>query len=283
MGTDSVDGNTRRKMLRSVVYNIVKNSATKVCLLESHAINGRNGRFFRCLGTGSSNHQSLSAQLRAEEPPSAGVVDPLKHEDFFDVHSLVNLRQLFDARVHLGHKRGCREAKMKPYIFGTRLESDIIDLEQTLPLMQEALNFTAHIAFRQGVILFLSRNQHMLPQIEETAAQAGEFAHCREWYNGTFTNANVQFGAVTRLPDLCIFLGLHNTVFEQHGALVECAKMQIPSIGIADTSCDPEMLSHVVPGNDDSPVAVQLYLDLFKSAILKGKAKRKEMEENGLI
>ena len=213
----------------------------------------------------------------------SAVIDPLQHDDFFNVKSLVNMEQLFKARVHLGHKRGTRHDNMTPFIFGTRLESDIIDLEQTVPLLQDALNFIAHIAFREGVILFLSRNQHMLPFIEKTAEESGEFSHCREWYNGTFTNANVQFGAITRLPDLCIFLGLHNTVFEQHGAIVECAKMQIPSVGIADTSCDPSMLSHVVPGNDDTPDSIKLYCHLFKTAILKGKEKRKEMEKQKLL
>lgn len=237
----------------------------------------------RSLVTCHANQQSTSAKLQAQELESSGVVDPLQHEDFFDVKSLVDIQELFDARVHLGHKRGSREPNMTPYIFGTRLESDIIDLEQTVTLLQDALNFSAHIAFRQGVILFLSRNLHLLPLVEQTAEESGEFAHCREWYNGTFTNANVQFGAITRLPDLCIFLGLHDTVFEQHGALVECAKMQIPSIGIADTSCNPEMLSHIVPANDDTPDSVKLYCRLFKTAIHKGKAKRKEMMEQGLI
>lgn len=172
---------------------------------------------------------------------------------------------------------------MQPYVFGTRLGCDIIDLEQTLPLLKDALNFTAHIAYRKGIILFLSRHLQLIPHVEATAKEVQEYAHCREWYRGTFTNANVQFGAITRLPDLCIFLGLHDTVFEQHGAIVETAKMAIPSIGIADTSCDPHYLTHVVPGNDDSPTAIKLYCKLFKEAILRGKAKRKEMEEQGLI
>ena len=215
--------------------------------------------------------------------PISEVPDPLKHHDFFAVRQLVKLQELFEARVHLGHKKGNRDVNMIPYIFGTRLGCDIIDLEQTRPLLQDALNFTAHIAFRKGVILFLSRHLQMMPYIEDEAQRYGEFAHCREWYRGTFTNANVQFGAITRLPDLCIFLGMHDTVFQMHGAIVEAAKMAIPSIGIADTSADPTLLTHIVPGNDDTPSAIKLYCSLFGEAILRGKAKRKEMEEQGLI
>lgn len=187
------------------------------------------------------------------------------------------MRQLLAARVHLGHKEGSRHETMKPFLFGTRLGVDIIDLEQTLPLLQDALNITAHIAYREGVIMFLTRHLQTLTQVENMALECGEYAHCREWKLGTFTNSTVQFGAITRLPDLCIFLSTHDTVFEPSTAILEAAKMNIPTIGIVDTSCDPTLISYPVPGNDDSPSAVELYCKLFKEAIMRGKAKRKEL------
>ena len=156
---------------------------------------------------------------------------------------------------------------------------DIIDLEQTAELLNDALNFTAHIAYREGVILFISRHIQTIPLIEKTAQEVGEYAHCRKWKGGNFTNAVVQFGAVTRLPDLCIFINSLNSVFEQHIAVVESAKMNIPTIGIMDSSCDPRLITYPIPGNDDTPSAVQLYCKLFKEAILRGKEKQKEIAE----
>ena len=166
---------------------------------------------------------------------------------------------------------------MKPYIFGNRLGVDIIDLDQTTELLHEALNFTAHIAYLQGVILFFTRQQRTLLLVEQTAKDCGEYAHCRYWKGGTFTNATVQYGALTRLPDLCIFIGTNNTIFEQNPAIIETAKMNIPAVGIVDTSCDPRLITYPVPGNDDSVCAIELYCRLFKEAVLLGKAKRRKL------
>lgn len=103
-----------------------------------------------------------------------------------------------------------------------------------------------------------------------------EYSHTRFWRGGVFTNANVQFGAVTRLPDLCIFLNTLSNVLTQHSAVKDCAKMAIPTVGVVDTNCNPNLITYPVPGNDDTPAAIALYCKLFKSAILLGKAKMKE-------
>lgn len=86
-------------------------------------------------------------------------LDPLKHPDFFQVHKLFTVKDLFDANVHLGHKEGSLHPNMKEFLFGSRLEHLIIDLDQTAELLRDALNFTAHIAYRNGIILFISKNK----------------------------------------------------------------------------------------------------------------------------
>lgn len=201
----------------------------------------------------------------------------MKDEDFFGVGKLFTLQDLYDARVHLGHKKGLRHDHMKRHIFGNRLGIDIIDLDQTAELLQTALNFTAHIAYREGIILFLTRHQRTLLLVEQTAQESGEYSHCRHFKGGTFTNASYQFGAVTHLPDLCIFISCLDTIFEKNEAQIEAAKMSIPAIGILDTDCDPRYITYPVPGNDDSVCAIELYCKLFKQAILLGKEKRKEL------
>lgn len=165
---------------------------------------------------------------------------------------------------------------MKPYIYGSRLGYTIFDLDQTASHLRLALNFAAHIAYRGGVILFLNRGSQNAHLVEKTAMDCGEFSHTRFWRGGILTNANVQFRAVTRLPDLCIFLNTLNNVMTQHAALKDSAKMSIPTIGVVDSNCNPNLVSYPIPGNDDSPVAIELYCRLFKEAILRGKEKRKE-------
>lgn len=211
-----------------------------------------------------------------EELPKPRALTPLEHADYFGVSKLISVKELFDARVHLGHKEGLVNDLMKPFIFGSRLGHHIIDLDQTVPHLFRALNFTAHIAYRDGIILFVTRNQQTSHMVEEAAKDCGEFAHTRWWRPGLFPNSERQFGTVTRLPDLVVLLSTLDTVFEEHLAVRECARMLIPTAAVVDTNCNPNLVTYPVPGNDDTPSAVQLYCRLFKEAVLRGKAKRVE-------
>lgn len=204
-------------------------------------------------------------------------INPLSHPDFFHVYDMFTVKDLFDARVHFGHKEGSLNDHMRPFIFGSRLGHLIIDLDQTAELLRQALNFTAHVASRNGIILFVARNSQISYLVEETAKQCQEYAHTRFWKLGTFTNATCEFGAVTRLPDLCIFLNTMQSVVEQHTAVIHAAKMCIPTVGIVDTNCDPKLITYPVPGNDDTPCAIELYCKLFKEAVMRGKKYKNEM------
>ncbi|KAL3872399.1 hypothetical protein ACJMK2_040327 [Sinanodonta woodiana] len=219
---------------------------------------------------------AFQAMIKDDEKVDDKLNNSLKDQDFFKVRNMVTLRDLFNARVHFGHDAGCRNPYITPYLFGSRLGMDIFDLEKTLPHLGDALNFTAHVVYRGGIVLFVSRNRQMMPHVEKTAYECGEYAHCRYWYGGSFTNAEQQYGMMTRLPDLGIFINTLNNVFEEHRAVTDFAKMLIPTVGVVDSNCDPRLITYPVPGNDDTPVAVHLYLRLFKEAILRGKQKRKE-------
>ncbi|XP_078496958.1 small ribosomal subunit protein uS2m-like [Lissotriton helveticus] len=172
---------------------------------------------------------------------------------------------------------------MEPYIFGCRLEQDIIDLDQTVEHLQLALNVTAHVAYRKGIILFMSRNRQFAHLIENMARDCGEYAHTRYWQGGLLTNSHVQYGSGVRLPDLIVFFSTMNNVFEQHIATRDAAKMNIPTVGIVDTNCNPSLITYPVPGNDDTPSSMELYCRLFKMTITRAKDKRKQMEvQHGL-
>lgn len=164
---------------------------------------------------------------------------------------------------------------MEPYLFGTRLDMDIIDLEQTTSHLQQALNFTAHVVYRGGIVLFVSRRRQFMHLIESTAQQCGEYAHARYWQGGVLTNANA---TGVRLPDLIVFLCTQNSVFQTHTGVRDAAKVNIPTVGIIDSDCDPSLITYPVPGNDDTPSAVELYCRLFRVAINRAKDKRKQME-----
>ncbi|XP_017774785.1 PREDICTED: 28S ribosomal protein S2, mitochondrial [Nicrophorus vespilloides] len=200
----------------------------------------------------------------------------LKHPDYFNVHNLFTVEDLFNAKVHFGHKLGSLNEKMVPFIYGSRLGHTIFDLDTTAEYLRKALNVTAHVAYREGLILFFHRGAQNMHLVERTAMECGEYAHTRFWRGGIFTNANKQFGAVTRLPDLCIFMNTLNNVLIEHTAIRDSAKMAIATVGIVDSNCNPNMITYPVPGNDDSQSAISLYCKLFKAAILRGKQKRKE-------
>lgn len=202
--------------------------------------------------------------------------ETLMHPDYFNVHNLFTVQDLFNARVHYGHKVGTLDQRMLPYVFGKRMDHIIFDLDTTALYLRKALNFAAHIAHRDGLILFVCRNAQFTHLIEETAKECNEYAHCRPWRPGVFTNPTTHFGEVTRLPDLCIFFNTLDDVLKQHWGITEAAKLCIPTIGVVDSNCNPNLISYPIPGNDDSLVSVQFYAKIFKEAILRGKRKLAE-------
>ncbi|CAH8871487.1 unnamed protein product [Trichobilharzia szidati] len=208
-----------------------------------------------------------------ENPESlpSSIGDPLNCPDYFGLKNLVSIPELFHARVHFGHRSVLRNDYMIPYIYGCRQGVDIIDLDQTHSLLFDALNFAAHIAYRQGIILFMYSNKQMLPLVERTAETVGEYSYCRKWEGGVFTNSSNVFHDSVRLPDLVIFLSTCNSISRPHAAVRDAAKMLIPTIGVVDTNSDPRLITYPVPGNDDSPTSVRLFCALFSEAVARGK------------
>lgn len=205
------------------------------------------------------------------------VLNPLTHPDFFQVHTLFTVKDLYNARVHYGHKETLMHKNMESFVFGSRMGYTIIDLDQTAELLRQALNFIAHVAFREGIILFISRNPQTTYLVDKTARECKEFSHTRFWKNGLFTNSKHYFKTITRLPDLCIFLNTFETAMKEHTAVAHSAKMCIPSVGIVDTNCDPNLITYPIPGNDDSLCSIELYCSLFKEAILRGKKAKEQL------
>lgn len=206
-------------------------------------------------------------------PPSVHVVNPLDEEDFFSIASLTSVEELFTSRVHLGHKAGAWNPLMKDYIYGTRAGVHIIDLEQTWRHLHRALNVAAHIAYRNGIILFVNERPPFERITQEAARRCGAYFVVQKWKAGTLTNS-YKLLSTLHLPDLVLFF----SVPPSKTAIKEAAMCNIPAVGVLDTDCTPNLITYPVPGNDDSPAAVRLYLRLFQDAI--NIAKRKRTEDN---
>lgn len=202
------------------------------------------------------------------------VDDTLEHKDFFGVKSLCTPQILFKHKVHYGHKGTSLDPGMKQFVYGIRSSHVIFDLDITNYHLHEALNFTSHIALRDGIILFVARLPHCAHVIEKTAKDCGEFAHTRQWIPGTLTNIKGFQHMECRLPDLIICLSTLSEFGNEHPAVSEAAKLNIPTIAIVDSNCSPNLVTYPVPGNDDTPSSIELYCSLFQEAISRGKKER---------
>ena len=202
------------------------------------------------------------------------VDDPLNHRDLFGVDSMTSVRQLLEARVHLGHKIGTWDPRMKPYLFGSRAGVHIIDLDKTLSHLRRALNVAGHVALRNGIILFVSERSQFERLVQKCARDCCEYLVTQQWVGGTLTNSQMLLGTV-RLPDLMIFL----SVPPSKTAIKEAAMCNVPSIGVVDSDCNPNLITYPIPGNDDTSAAVSLYCSLFSEVISRAKATRERREK----
>jgi len=143
-----------------------------------------------------SHHKMLSALASSQRSRSSLDVQlekfytqSLEADDFFDVKKIVSMEECFDARMHLGHKRDCWHDGFQEYIYGNRLDVDIIDLEKTVERLKVALNAVAHVAFRNGIFLFTLRSGHRECHfVDQLAVQVGEYSNTRRW-SETFLSA----------------------------------------------------------------------------------------------
>jgi len=196
----------------------------------------------------------------------------LKYQDYFGVHDLFTVKDLFDARVHLGHKHTALDDRMKQFVYGVRFGQSIIDLDQTTLHLRQALNFLAHIVYRNGIVLFVCRQPQLIHMVDKTAQDCGEYSYTRQWKSETFCAPHTFFQQEVRLPDLVIMIhSKDNHQYNDHKAIMDSAKVGIPTMGIVDTDCNPNLITFPIPGNDDSLSSTELYLDIFKKCILAAK------------
>ena len=224
--------------------------------------------------------------------------------------SEVSMRQMLEAGVHFGHQTRYWNPKMGAFIFGHRNKIHIINLEKTVPLFQDAMNFVSTLSANGGKILFVGTKRAARDAIREEAARCGMPYVNHRWLGGMLTNFKTIRQSIKRLKDLEVMFdtggierfnkkealdlarereklelslggikdmeGLPDAMFvidvgHEKNAVTEANKLGIPVVGVVDTNNDPSRVDYVIPGNDDAIRAVRLYIAGAADAVLDGR------------
>lgn len=220
------------------------------------------------------------------------------------------MKDLLEAGVHFGHNARRWNPKMQEYIFGVRNGVHILDLQQTLPMLDHAVKALNDIVSKGGKVLFVGTKRQAQDKIKETALRCGQYYMNHRWLGGTLTNWQTISGTIERLntvekvlsdpeqakaytkkellmmtrerdkltlsvggiremggkPDAMIVIDTN----QEDIAIKEANKLGIPVFAIVDSNANPDGIDYIVPGNDDSLRAIELYCNIFGDTVLNG-------------
>lgn len=221
-----------------------------------------------------------------------------------------NMRELLQAGAHFGHRTRYWNPKMGNYIFGSRNSIHIINLEKTVPMLQEAVNYVGRLAANKSKILFVGTKRAAQESIREHAKRCGMPYVDHRWLGGMLTNYKTVRQSIFRLKELkemeasnafegmikkeALMLrreleklerglggiedmgGLPDAIFIvdvgfEHNAVKEARTLKIPVIGVVDTNSDPDVVDYIIPANDDSMRAIDIYVRCIADAIIEAK------------
>jgi small subunit ribosomal protein S2 len=221
------------------------------------------------------------------------------------------MKELLEAGVHFGHQTKRWNPKMKEYIFGERNGIYIIDLQKTLKLFKDAMRFVAEQAAHGKTILFVGTKRQAQEAVAEEATRCGQFYVNNRWLGGLLTNFVTVRQSIKRLKELevqvaegategrtkkeVIFLdrerkkleqnlagiknmeGLPDMLFvidsnKEEIAVLEAKRLGIPVVAVVDTNCDPDLVDHPIPGNDDALRAIRLFTNKVSDAYIEGRS-----------
>jgi small subunit ribosomal protein S2 len=224
--------------------------------------------------------------------------------------SQVTLKQLLEAGVHFGHQTSRWNPKMRPYIFTARNGIHIIDLQKTVKLLDDALEFVKNVAASGKPVLFVGTKKQAQETIQTEAARCGMYFVNRRWMGGMLTNFTTVKKRIERLQELrkmqqsgqfeqlpkkeakklqdeldrlmyhfdgiADMKRLPGAVYvvdprKEHIAVTEANRLGIPVVAITDSNCDPDLIQYVIPGNDDAIRAVKLLTGKVADACLEGR------------
>jgi small subunit ribosomal protein S2 len=241
----------------------------------------------------------------------------------------IGIKELLEAGVHFGHQTKRWNPKMKPFIFDARNGIHIIDLSKTLNQLESACAFLADTVRKGGQVLFVGTKKQAQEAVREAAKACGQHYVAERWLGGTLTNYSTIRKSIARMKQIEKMeadgsinqyvkqeqsvlrreLNRLNKYFEgirsmdkhpaamfvvdikrEHNAVAEARRLKIPLVAVVDTNCDPELVTHPVPGNDDAIRSVRLVLSTVVQAISQGRAEyeakysaRKQQEEQAVV
>lgn len=229
------------------------------------------------------------------------------------------MRQLLASGVHFGHQTRYWCPKMSPYIYGHKNKIHIINLDRTLDLLNDAMNYLGSVASKRGMVMFVGTKRQASALVKDQAIRAGcPYVHHR-WLGGMLTNYRTVRESINRLDELDAIVnskdinslskkdimrvqreryrldrnlagirGMGNKlpdvlfvidVKHEYIAVTEAKKLGIPVVAIVDTNCDPDDVDYIIPGNDDAISAIRLYCETAADAIIDGKARAEDVAE----
>ncbi|MCG7492277.1 30S ribosomal protein S2 [Thalassobius sp. Cn5-15] len=218
------------------------------------------------------------------------------------------LRQLLEAGVHFGHQTQRWNPRMGEYIYGSRNGIHIMDLTQTVPLLDQALKVVRDTVAKGGRVLFVGTKRQAAGPIAEAAEKCAQYYMNHRWLGGTLTNWQTVSQSINRLKEIDEKLasgaegltkkerlnmerdqgklqaslggirdmgGVPDLLFvidvkKESLAIAEANKLGIPVVAVVDTNCSPAGVDYIIPGNDDAARAIALYTDLMSRAALDG-------------
>jgi len=228
------------------------------------------------------------------------------------------MRQLLEAGVHFGHNTRRWNPKMSPFLFGVRNNVHVIDLQQTVPLLHQAMLAVSKTVAGGGRVLFVGTKRQAASRIAEAARRCGQYYMNHRWLGGTMTNWRTISNSIKRLRDLDVQLagetigftkkellgltrerekleralggikemgGLPDILFvidtnKEAIAIHEANNLGIPVIAVIDSNSDPKGVDFPIPGNDDAIRAIDLYCELIAGSALDGI--KEEMTKSGV-
>ena len=219
-----------------------------------------------------------------------------------------SMRQLLEAGAHFGHQSHRWNPKMGQFIIGERNGIHVIDLGQTVPMLQRALQAISDTVASGGRVLFVGTKRQAADSIAQAARDSAQYFVNSRWLGGTLTNWKTISASISRLRKVDETLGgggtgltkkerllmtrektkldkalggikdmggVPNLIFvidtnKEQLAIKEARRLGIPVVAIVDTNCDPDGITHVIPGNDDAGRAIALYCELASRAAVDG-------------
>jgi small subunit ribosomal protein S2 len=230
------------------------------------------------------------------------------------------MRQLLEAGVHFGHSTRRWNPKMTPYLFGSRNNIHIIDLQQTVPMLHQAMVAVKDVVAAGGRVLFVGTKRQASSRVADAAKRCGQYYVNHRWLGGMMTNWRTISNSIKRLRELDDqlsaetigltkkeLLGLTREqdkleralggIKEMGGlpdilvvidtnkeaiAVAEANKLKIPVVGVIDSNSQPDGITYPVPGNDDAIRAINMYCDLIVGSVLDGIQKEVSTTEGDL-